>query len=691
MLVSFLVIFLFLIGATSDTDDKRNKVLIDIIHQGLERSHFLEVNLDDKFSQKMFSLYMKRLDYSKRFLLKSDFDQLYRFENQLDDQIKQRSYEFFNLSNNIIEQRIGEVEHFYQEILSKPFNFETDETLETDPEKIEYANSSDELKLNWKKYLKYRTLAHLADKIKTQEKAIADNDTSIKIQSFDSLEFASREKVKNTFDNYFRRLKKIEQKDRRSLYLVSFTTTYDPHSVFFPPKDKENFDISMSGQFEGIGATLSEIDGYIKVQRIVPGSASWKQGELEVGDIILKVAQADGEPLDVVDMRLDKAVEFIRGKKGTEVRLTVKKVDASIVVIPIIRDVVILEETYAKSSIINSEKKIGYIKLPKFYADFNKQGSANCTDDMKVEIEKLMDENVEGLILDLRNNGGGSLMDVVKIAGLFIEQGPIVQVKARVGKPIILSDEDSTTMYDAPLIIMVNSHSASASEILAAAMQDYKRAVIIGTSSTFGKGTVQKMINFDHLLPPKLNDIKPLGAMKLTIQKFYRINGGTTQLKGVVPDIVLPDNYKYIEYGEKELDFPMEWTKIEPLEYNTADLNNELKILQKNSKKRIKKSEKFKIADSNAQRLEIQRKNSIRSLNLEKYQKERAKINNEATVYKETMKKPTGLEVFSVPADTFGLATDSAKMDIISAYYENLQKDAYLFEAVSVMQDMIDE
>ena len=376
---------------------------------------------------------------------------------------------------------------------------------------------------------------------------------------------------------------KIDESDWLSIYLNSITTIYDPHTAYFPPQDKENFDIAMSGQLEGIGARLTSKGGFIVVAEIVPGSACWRQGQLKVGDKILKVGQGDEEPIDITDMRTDHAVKYIRGKKGTEVRLTVKQVDGSVITIPIIRDIVILEETYTKSAVIDNK---GYINLPKFYADFSGNGGRDCSDDVKNEILKLKEEGVEGIILDLRNNGGGSLQDVVEMAGLFIKEGPIVQVKAKVGKPRVYSDTDESVYYDGPLVVMVNTYSASASEILAAAMQDYGRAVIVGGSpTTFGKGTVQRAFDLDGFVSEAYDEIKPLGALKLTLQKFYRIDGGTTQLKGVTPDIILPDTWSYLNVGEKDQEFPIPWDEIGSPEVPGVGKLNQAAIRKHQAKK----------------------------------------------------------------------------------------------------------
>ncbi|MEA3443967.1 MAG: carboxy terminal-processing peptidase [Bacteroidota bacterium] len=687
-----LVSVICLLGFTSSEQDehRRNNVLIDIVVQGLQRNHFSEVDIDDDFSSRVFEIYLHRLDYSKRFLFKSDVEDLSVFETKIDDEIKNRSFALLEKSIELMDKRVEETRVIYQEILEKPFDFTVEEDFEMDSEKRDYPASSEEMNELWRKILKYQTLARLENKLENQEKAIEKNDTSIEIKTFAQIEENCRKAILKRNNSWFHSYDQLEWPDRRSTYLNAITSSFDPHTSFMPPRDKENFDIGMTGQFEGIGATLTSRDGYVTVTRIVVGSASWKQGELQEEDKILKVAQGNEEPVDIVDMRLDKAVKLIRGPKDSEVRLTVQKIDASVVVIPIIRDVVILKETYAKSVIIDDDSKIGYIKLPKFYADFNKKGGRNCAEDMALEIEKLKEENVDGIIIDLRNNGGGSLQDVVKIAGLFIEDGPIVQVKARNLEPFIFEDKDEKVQYDGPLAIMVNPFSASASEILAAAMQDYHRAVIVGSSSTYGKGTVQKIIDFDRILPSNLSDLKPLGAMKVTMQKFYRINGGTTQLQGVIPDIILPNNYSYLDIGEKDLDYPLPFDNIDAAKYDTwkGSWEKSIKKIRKKSEKRVGGNKIFAGIEQNAHRLKDRKSETIVSLNLEKFKIEKKNLQEQSKKYKDLLREPTGIKIVSLKSDILEIEKDSVD-EIKLKWHKNLGKDVYLFETVNILNDLM--
>lgn len=683
--------FLVLLTASTTTDsNKKDEILIQVLLKGLSQYHYQPHEINDEFSKKVFELYVKSLDYNKRFFLAEDIALLKKYELELDNQAKHASYSFFEQATKIFDERIVEVKGYFEEVLAKPFDFSTDETVEADADKLVYATDKSALKERWRKSLKHQTLSRLFTAMKSQEKKKEAGDLKEE-KSFEALEVEAREKVLKSYQGWFKRLSKNDRTDQMATYINSITRAYDPHTGYFPPKQKENFDIQMSGRLEGIGAKLQQKDGYIEVTEIIPGSASWKQGDLKANDVILKVAQGEDEPVDVVDMRLDDAVQLIRGKKDTEVRLTVKKVDGTIAIVPIIRDVVLIEEGYAKSAIIQDEakkEKIGYIKLPKFYADFNRADGRSCFKDVKAEISKLKDENIDGLVLDLRNNTGGSLQDVVDMAGLFIEEGPIVQVKSKDSKPYIFNDRDNTIQYDGDLVILVNSFSASASEILAAAMQDYGRAIIMGSNTTFGKGTVQRFINLDRTLSSKFDAIKPLGSVKMTIQKFYRIDGTTNQLKGVIPDIVLPDTYSYIEIGEKEQEYAMSWDEIEPADYKKwTKLNSRLKKVQKNSKDRVSKNTTFQLIEENAKRLKQQRDETVHTLCFDKYKDEQGDLEEESKKY-ENVEKETGLTISSLAVDEKAIQEDETKKARTETWHKNLKKDAYLEEAIQVIQDI---
>jgi len=666
----------------------KNQVLEQVIMQALSEGHFQPQEVNDKFSEKIFKLYLDRVDFSKKFLLKEDIAKLNVYKDKIDDELKAGTFEFFELSNTLLDQRIKDCESLYKEILAKPFDFNTEESIETEPKKLDYPAGKAEQKEAWRKYLKYQTLLKLNDIMDSQEKAKDRKDSAYVEKNFTQMEEEARGKVLKANDDFFHRMNQLEKSDRLSVFLNSIANIYDPHTEFFPPKDKANFDIAMSGHFQGIGASLQEKDGYIKVAEIVPGSASWRQGQLKAGDLILKVAQGNAEPVDVTDMRIDKVVEMIRGKKGTEVKLTVKKVNGSIVVISLIRDEVVLEESYAKSALIGSDHSIGYIKLPSFYADFNRTGGRNSSSDIRDEVAKLKNEKVSGIIIDLRDNGGGSLQDVVDMAGLFIEKGPIVQVKTRTESPTLLEDRDPAVQYDGPLVIMVNNFSASASEILAAAMQDYKRAVIIGSNSTFGKGTVQRFVSLDDLVPSAYSDVRPLGSLKITTQKFYRINGSSTQLKGVTPDIILPDIYSAVDNGEKDQDFPLPWDEIGSAKYNTWKSSMDIDKLRKDSKERVSRNPSFALISEQAERLKKQSDKSLYTHNLKAFRLEQAKLKEDAKKYENIDKDLEGMDAKSLTEHLKIAESDSVKKAVTSNWFKKIKKDVYLQEAAAILKEI---
>jgi carboxyl-terminal processing protease len=675
---------------------QKEEAIDQALMQSLSQFHYSPLVMNDDFSEKVFKLYLERLDYSKKFLIASDVAELKQYERSIDDDIKNREFNFFDKSVEIIDKRVAEAKAYYIEALAKPFDFTKDDSLQLDPEKLAFCNNKEELKDAWYKSMKYQTLVQIVDMSEKQEKAKQRNDTAkvkdetFKFKTKTELDSAARAKVLKSNDDYFKRLKTLNRNDRLASYFNAVTAMYDPHTEYFAPKDKANFDIGMSGQLEGIGAQLQEKDGLIKVANIIVGSASYKQGQLKVGDVIMKVAQGPADPVDVTDMRLDEAVQLIRGKKGTEVRLTVKKPDASVIVIPIIRDIVVIEDTYAQSVILKGKKKLGYIKLPEFYADFTGRGGRSCSADVKIELQKLKDQNVNGVILDLRYNGGGSLPDVVKMAGLFIDKGPIVQVKQKNALANVLQDEEAGVFYDGPLTILVNSNSASASEILAAAMQDYRRGIIVGTSpATFGKGTVQRFYDLDDYLPPKkYDDIKPLGSVKITMQKFYRVNGGATQLKGVIPDIVLPDPYYLLDQGEKEQDYPMTWDEIPPATYSVLKPSYSVNKLRASSENRVKNNPGFEVLTEAAKRFKQQKDNTMVSLNYDKYLADQKVYKAEVKKLESLDKEIPGVEVLPLAVDVAAMGSDTVKTNKAKEWYKSLKKDIYLNETIAIMNDI---
>ena len=646
----------------------------------LAEGHLQPKPFDDNTSKEIFKEFISNLDYNKHFFLVTDIETLNFYQTKIDDEILLGRHNFFDLTDSIIERRIKDCSEIYADVLNNPFDYQINETIELEREKKNFPLDHKAQINTWRKYLKYQTINKIIDLQEEEEK----ND-STQPRSFDTLEEIARKKVLKSQDNWFRRLKQLSTDDRFSFYINSITAVFDPHTTYLPPKDKENFDIRFSGKLEGIGAVLRETDGAIKVDRIVTGSASWKQGELKVGDIITKVAQAKEDPIDIMGMPLDDAVKLIRGPKGTEVRLTVKSKDGITKVIPIERDVVILEETYAKSALINNKsKKYGLINLPHFYADFNDRNGRNCFEDTKAEIRKLKTEKVDGIVFDLRDNGGGSLAHVIEMVGLFTGKGPVVQVKEKSLREVKSSATEA--IYDGPVLVLVNSNSASASEIFAAALQDYNRAIIMGGKSSFGKGTVQSFINLDQFFGKAYPDFVPLGHSKLTIQKFYRINGGSTQLHGVTPDIQLHDNYEFMEYGEKEYEYALAYDSIVSAEYTISKNGpKNLTKLEKDSKERMKNSTTFNLIKDNALRIKALNETTAYSLNLDTYKKYLEKTEREAEKFKNIFKPNEGINISLLEVDQKTIESNDVQREKTKTWFKNLKKDPYLLEAVNVL------
>ena len=664
----------------------KNDVIFELIFGSLNQNHYSPLKIDDAFSEKVFELYIKRLDYNKKFLLQSDIDELAKSRRDIDDQLLNQRHDFYTRSIDLYKKRLKEKENWNKEFLANPIDFKTNEEYEADYEKTTFSKNEEDLKNEWRKMIKYQVLLRLDDMLERQEKAIEKKDTAYKVRSFDSLEVDARRKTLKANEDWLKRLNKTSPRERFSTFANAITGAYDPHTEYFAPKEKKKFDQIMSGQFEGIGARLQIKDGALTISEIIVGSPSYKQGELKAGDQIIKVAQGAGEPVDITNLEIDESIDLIKGKKGTEVRLTVKKTDNSIKVIPIIRDVIEIEETFAKSAVLDNKNKIGYIYLPSFYTDFTRTGARGCSNDMRKEIEKLKKQNIKGLIIDLRDNGGGSLQEVVMMAGLFFPKGPVVQVQGKNNTRNIMDDRNPDVVWDGPLTIMVNHNSASASEILAAAIQDYKRGVILGTPS-FGKGTVQSFVDLDNFLLPQFDSIKPIGQVKITQQKFYRINGGATQLKGVIPDVLLPDPYEFIDLGEKEMDNPMPWDEISKADYVEFKNINYPAVI-KNSQARVKKSSQFNLVEAQAKEVKSKKDDTKYSLNLEKFRAEQKQLREQNKKYDELRKEIKGFSGQLLPDDITKFGSDTTRLNRENRWVKNVTKDIYIHEATNVINDI---
>lgn len=681
-----ITLFAFKMNNSKANDPEKDKLLLELLTFVIEKGHYSPATIDDNFSKGVYKDYIEALDPSKRFFLQSDIDEFSKYELQLDDQIMNKDLTFFDLTYNRLMKRMEESTKIYKEVLKKPFDFSIDETFNIDYEKAPYCASVKELNDKWRKQIKLSTLSSLVDKQKLEEDK-KKNDASYTIKSFADLEKETRATSEKSLDEYFGFIKELNRNDWFSVYINSITARFDPHTNYFAPEEKERFDVSMSGKLEGIGARLQKKNDLTEISELISGGPAWRGKQIEAGDVVMKVAQGDGEAVDVVGMRLDDVVKKIKGPKGSEVRLTVKKVDGTIKIVSIIRDIVEIEETYAKSSIVKKgDSKYGIIYLPKFYIDFENPQGRDAGKDIALEVDRLKKEGVNGIVLDVRDDGGGSLSTVVDIAGLFIEQGPIVQIKSAGRKKEVLYDRDKKIEWDGPLVIMVNSFSASASEILAAAIQDYKRGVIIGSKQTYGKGTVQNVIDLNQFV--RSNSVGDLGAIKTTTQKFYRINGGSTQLEGVSSDIVMPDRYAYLKMGERDVDNAMPWDKIDQADYQVWNKNANFNQAIANSKSRISNNAQFQLIEENAKWIDSRSEENVYSLNIDKFKVAQTEIEEKAKKYKPITDYKNDLLFTSLPYEKDAMSKDLTLKEKRERWHEALAKDIYVEEALNVLDDL---
>ncbi|MGU9938291.1 carboxy terminal-processing peptidase [Empedobacter brevis] len=688
-----------------DTDEEKEKLIVKNTRNTLTYLHYKPATIDDKFSENVFNKYLEYIDPSKRFLLQSDYDLFKKDYHNLDDYYKSENLKFYNSTADTIYKRIAEAEKYSMDALSKPFDFNQKENFNVDYKTSKYAKDKNEAKDLWRKYLKYNVMLEIVsmqDELKGEKKdtidtkkplkavkdPLADKDKKkiTKDTPFAEVEKIAREEVKDLISDYFRRIKQTKRENYFSIYMNSFTEQYDPHTTYFSPTSKEDFDFEMSGQMEGIGAKLQDKKGYATIAELVIGGPAWKNGKLEVGDQIIKVAQGKNEEAkNIVGMILSDAIRLIRGKKGTEVLLTVKKKDGSQQTISLIRDVIEYDEVFARSSVITDEKgdKYGMIYLPEFYTPMGKEGGRYPSDDIKKEIEILKKENIKGLIFDVRNNGGGSLEEVVKISGLFIKQGPIVQVRRSDGMLKIHEDKDASIAYDGPLVVMVNELSASASEIFAAAMQDYGRAVIVGSPQTFGKGTVQTILPLD-----RQQGSDEYGAIKLTIQKFYRVNGGSTQLKGVQSDISLVDQFTYEDISEAARPEALNWDQIKPLVIAQWPTTFDLTKIKANSKARLENNTHLNLMNESFKFIKSMEETKEIPLNLTDYKAYRKTREDKIKKFEALDKYKNSFKFSMNQNDLATTKTDTVLKAKRDNWFKGMQKDFYLNEAVNVLRDI---
>ena len=665
----------------------KDKLLMQLISYLLEQGHFQPKDFNDEFSLEVYKRFLNRIDPYRHYFYKSDIEVFKQYEQQLDDQIQNYEIEFFNIVYEKLTQRINESVDVYNDILSKPFDYEINENFNSESEELDYVSSRNEMYERWRKQLKFTTLSSYHDLLSDQQSKSNNSDLTTKTK--EQIEEESRLSTLGNLEQTAIYFNDLRRDDWLSIYINSIAESFDPHTYYFAPQDKDRFDASMSGKYEGIGARLEKKMNEIRITELISGGSAWRQNKLQVGDIILKVRQEDeNEAVSVLGKRLDDAVKLIKGPKGTSVILTLRRVDGTIEDLKIPRDEIELEETYVKSSILKSDGFIfGVINLPKFYIDFEDLNSRNATTDLKKEIQRLKSEGMNGLVLDLRNNGGGSLKTVVDIGGLFIDKGPIVQVRSTGYDSEVLRDRDPSIIWDGALVILVNEFSASASEILAAAMQDYKRAVIIGSKQTYGKGTVQNIIDLNKMI--KNNTNGDMGALKFTTQKYYRINGGSTQLEGVKSDIVLPNRYTYMDMGEKDQDNPLPWDEIQPATYEEWENSINYEEIIKLSRNRVNNNPTLKLIDESARWIEKTRSKKVFSLNFKTFKNEMIDNERESKKFDSISDYKTDLLFSSLSYEFPLMDRDSVLRDNRNRWHESLSKDIYMEEALNVLKDLL--
>ena len=673
---------------------EKDKLLIDLITYVLKKGHYSPKDMDDAFSKNIYKNFIDGVDPLKRYFLNSDIEEFKKYETDIDDQIKIKDVTFFKLVYKRLTERIAQIEKIYPRILELPFDYSIEEELSVDYDKMTYPKNLKALENRWRKQLKFTTISNYYDLIEENgtnlngESEERKNEDYEEPKSLSEIEIEARENTKNSMSEYFDFVNDLESKDYFGIFLNTIVEEFDPHTNYFAPSDRDRFELQMSGKLEGIGARLQKKNDYIKIVEVISGGPAWRGEHVEVGDMIMKVRQeSEKEAVSIIGMRLDDAVKLIKGPKGTKVILTIKRVDGSIEEEIITRDVVEIEETYAKSTLIKKEdKNYGLIDLRQFYFDMQNYKERNAASDVKKEIISLKKEGMEGLIIDLRGNGGGSLRTAVDMAGLFIKEGPIVQVASSGSKTEVLNDNDDEIVWNGPLVILVNELSASASEILAAAMQDYKRAIVVGSKQSYGKGTVQNLLDLNQWL--RNNEMGDMGSLKLTTQKFYRVNGGSTQLEGVKSDVVMSDRYSYIDIGEKDYDNPLPYDKIDPANYKVWNGNIDYDKIISRSVERIAKSQQLKLIDENAQWIRNRRDFTTVSLNYEFYKKDIESRIDETKKFDSIDSYDNKLIYESLPFEIELMKQDSTLFEKRKRWHKSIGNDIYIEEGINILQDL---
>ena len=668
-----------------ESPELRQRKLLSTVGHLLESEHYSPRRIDDDFSTEVFNAYFKALDPEKNTFLQSDLDSLSIYSKTIDDEIHGATIAFQPAVSRIYERRVKETQALFNQIMEQPFDFNQDDSVLLNTDKLSYPKNELERAKRWEMLLKYRTIERFAsllderEKNKGKEKFVYKNDST--------LEAESRAYIKKSYKKRLESFEKTFTKEKRfDVFLNAITGLMDPHTDYLAPIEKRSFTEQMSGVIYGIGAQLTQDDFGIRIASIQPGGPAWKSGQIVVNDVIVKIAQGSEEPVDVSGYETTDAVKLIRGNLGTEVRLTFRKPDGSFKVVSLIREKIVLDEGYARSVVIQKgEDKYGYILLPDFYADFEREDGHRCSEDVAAEIKKLKAENVKGIVIDVRFNGGGSLYEVVQMAGLFIDKGPIVQIRNKEGRSQTLYDETPGILYDGPLVVMANEFSASASEIFAGAIQDYKRGIVVGSTSTYGKGTVQRNVAFGKPLD-SLGIQTEYGSVKLTFQKFYRITGSSTQKKGVVPDVILPDEYEYLKYREKDNESALSWDEMEKAKYAIWSNYTQLSPIIQATNLRLQNDTTLIRFKQNLQWVSSQVETPV-YLKLDKYQAFKKRVQEVSKQNEQALKLKTPMKLVPMKADydKFYNNPDKSKQDRYQAWIKDLAKDFQLNESSNIL------
>ena len=667
-----LSIFGFTLKKNKLSDPDKEKVLLEIVKYVVEKGHYNSIDLDDNFSVKIFDDFISKLDPQKRFFTVNDIRQLNRYKYKIDDQIKNYQLEFFEETYKTYNQRVSDAKLFVDKVFETDFDFSEDEFIDLNNDSIPFSFGKNQLFERFRKQIKYSVLDIVTQRY---------NSDSL---DFNEIKINAISTVKKNTNDFFDYANELDRDDWFSVFVNSFVSQFDPHTFYFKPDDKEKFDVSISGKFDGIGARLSRADGNVKIVDVIIGGPVWRDKLLDVGDVILAVGQGDDELVSIYGMKLDDSIKLIKGPAGTIVTLRVKKIDGQIQDVKIKRDEVELEETFAKSTVISkNDNNYGYISLPKFYADFDNYKNRNSANDVKNEIIKLKNNGIQGLILDLRNNGGGSLQTVVEMTGLFIEKGPVVQVKSIGNRKKVLYDRDPQVYWDGPLVLLINEMSASASEIISAALQDYNRAIIIGSEKSFGKGTVQNIIDLNRFIS---NTNYDMGALKVTTDIFYRINGESVQLEGVQSDIIIPDSYMYIFNGERDEKNPIKWDKIGPATYTKWNkYSDKFNYVKDQINKKLDQNKLIGNIYDRAEWIRNQQNQKNVPLNITEYKKYQKNQKQKASQFDNISKYQNELSFKLLKAEKPFINANRELFEARTKWHESLSKDIFIDQAVNAL------